>query len=91
MRHGFRQPGFAFIVGTFALDLHLHCFELERKVKNVDHSDCCSGVVSTWRWRLGVFALAQLGLPATDPGSRFPGARARRAGRDCGFEMRGKW
>jgi hypothetical protein len=32
-----------------------------KKVKNVDHSDCSSGVVSTRRRGLGIFALAQLG------------------------------
>ena len=41
------------------------------KFKNVDHIDCTSGIVSTRRWWLGVFALAQLGPPAisSDPGS----------------------
>jgi hypothetical protein len=33
MKHDFRQPGFVFIVGTFGLDLHLHSFELERRLK----------------------------------------------------------
>jgi hypothetical protein len=38
------------------------CNDLKReKVKNVDHIDCSSGVVSTRRRGLGIFALAQLG------------------------------
>ena len=32
-----------------------------KKVKNVHYSDCSCGVVSAWRRRLGIFALAQLG------------------------------
>jgi len=47
---------------TFGLDLHLHCPEMERRFKNVDHIDCSSGVVFARRWGLGVFALAQLGV-----------------------------
>src|ERR1019366_3077716 len=47
------------------------CTDLKgEKAKNVDHIDCSSGVVSTRRRGLGIFALAQLGRRAEEVACR---------------------
>ena len=60
MTHKFREAGRPYRWRNLAWT-SICTAQKGKKVQNVNHTDCSSGVVSTRRRRLGIFALARLG------------------------------
>ncbi len=78
MRHKFRQASLLPYRRIYLAWASICAAQKGKRIKNVHHSDCSCGVVSTRRRRLGVFALAQLGKLADEKVARRSGRIATR-------------